>query len=61
MKGQVLADFVAKFSPKREMEIVSHVEVHPWKVFVNIASSALGARARIVIITLEALLVIITQ
>ena len=33
MKGQVLADFVAKFSLKREMEIVCHVEVHPWKVF----------------------------
>ena len=35
------------------MEIVYHVEVHLWKVFVDGASSALGAGARIVIITLE--------
>ena len=53
LKGQVLADFIVEFSPRREMEIVCHVEVHPWKVFVDRASSALGARAGIVIITLE--------
>ena len=35
------------------MEIVYHVEVHLWKVFVDGASSALGAGARIVIITPE--------
>ena len=35
------------------MEIVYHVEVHLWKVFVDGASSALGARAGIVIITPE--------
>ena len=35
------------------MEIVCHVEVHPWKVFMDGATSALGAGARIVIITPE--------
>ena len=50
MKGQVLTDFVAEFSPRKEMEVVCHVEVHPWKVFVD---SATGARAGIVIITSE--------
>ena len=33
------------------MKIVCHVEVRPWKVFVDGASSALGAGAGIVIIT----------
>ena len=42
VKGQVLADFVAKFSPKNEWEIVCHVECRPWKVFVDGASSAIG-------------------
>ena len=53
MKGQVLADFVVEFSSMREMEIVSYVEVHLWKVFVDCMSSAMGARAGIVIITPE--------
>ena len=55
MKGQVLADFVVEFSPRREVEIVCHVEVRPWSVFMDSASSALGvgARAGIVIITPE--------
>ena len=53
MKGQVLADFVAKFSSRGGMEIVCPVEVIPWKVFVDGASSALGARAGIIIITPE--------
>ena len=51
VKGQVLADFVAKFSQMREMEVVCHIEVHPWKVFMDGASSAMGAGAGIVIIT----------
>ena len=37
----------------REMEVVCHVEVHPWKVFVDVASSAIGIGAEIVIITPE--------
>ena len=53
VKGQVLSDFVVEFSPKREVEIVCHVEVQPWRVFVDGASSALRARARIVIIMPE--------
>ena len=53
MKGQLLADFVAEFSPKYEKEMVCHVESRPWKVFVDGASSALGAGAEIVIITLD--------
>jgi len=53
VKGQVLTNFVAKFSPKNDREMVCHVENCLWKVFVDGASSALGAGARIVIITLE--------
>ena len=29
VKGQVLVGFIAEFSPKKEVEIVCHVEVHP--------------------------------
>ena len=53
VKGQVLVDFVAEFSPKYDREMVCHMENHPWKVFVEGASSALGACAKIVIITPE--------
>ena len=52
VKGQVLADFVAEFSPKNEGEIVCHVECRLWKVFVDGASSIMGAGAGIVVITL---------
>ena len=51
MKGQVLADFVAEFSPKNEREMVCQVESRSLKEFVDSASSASGAGARIVIIT----------
>ena len=53
MKGQVLADFIAEFSPRSEGEMVCHVECCPWRVFVDGASSAMGAGAGIVIITLK--------
>ena len=53
MKGQVLADFVAEFSPRDEGEMVCHVECRPWKVFLDGASSAMEASARIVIATPE--------
>ena len=53
MKSQVLADFVAEFSVRGGKEMIYPVEVIPWKVFVDGASSALGDGARIVIITLE--------
>ena len=53
MKGQILADFVAEFSLRRGKGMVCPVEVIPWKIFVDGASSALGARAGIVLITPE--------
>ena len=53
MKGQVLADFVTEFSPRSEMEVICHVDCCPWKVFVDGASSAMGAGVGIVIITPE--------
>ena len=53
VKGQVLADFIAEFSPRNEGEMFCHVECRPWKVFVDGASSAIGAGAGIVIITPE--------
>ena len=53
VKGQVLADFVAEFSPQNDMEMVCHVENRSWRVFVDGASSALGASSGIVIITPE--------
>ena len=53
MKGVVLANFVAEFSPKSDRKMVCHIENRPWKVFVDGASSAMGVGAGIVIITLE--------
>lgn len=51
MKGQVLADFVAEFSSRMKIDIVCHVEVHPLKVFMDSAPSALGVGVGIIIIT----------
>ena len=53
MKSQVLANFVAEFSVRGGKEMICPVVVIPWKVFVDSASSTLGAGARIVIITLD--------
>ena len=53
MKGQVLADFIAEFSPKNDGKIICNVESRLWKVFVDSASSAMGAKVGIVIITPE--------
>jgi len=53
VKGQVLADFIAEFSPKNDGKIICNVESRPWKVFVDDASNATGARVGIVIITPE--------
>ena len=52
MKGQVLTDFIAEFSPKNVGKIICNVGSHPWKVFVDGALSAMGFGAGIVIITL---------
>ena len=49
----MLADFVAEFSPRGEGELVCHMESRPWRVFVDGASSVIGAGAGIVIITPE--------
>ena len=56
MKGQVLADFDAEFSPKNDMEMVCHVENRSWRVFVDGASSAMEAGAGIVILTPEGIM-----
>ena len=53
VKGQVLVDFVAEFTPRGGMKMICSIEVIPWKVFVDGASSALGAGARIIVITPE--------
>ena len=53
VKGQVFADFITEFSPKNNTEMVCHVENCSWRVFVDGASSAMGADVGIVIITSE--------
>lgn len=53
VKGQVLANFVAAFTPRRELKAVCNVEARPWRVFVDGASSAMGTGARVVLVTLE--------
>nr|XP_023905133.1 uncharacterized protein LOC112016905 [Quercus suber] len=53
VKGQVLADFIAEFSPKEKGEIVCRLETRPWKVFVDSASSSMGAGSGVVIVTPE--------
>ena len=53
VKGQVLVEFIAKFSSRQGIEIVYPVKVIPWKVFVDGASNTLGAEAGIVVITPE--------
>ena len=53
MKGQVLADFIAEFTPKNDGKVICNAEIRPWKVFVDGASNAMGAEVGIVIITPE--------
>ena len=53
VKGQVLADFIAEFTPKNDGKAIYNAEIRPWKVFVDGTSNAMGAGASIVIITLE--------
>ena len=47
IKSQVLADFVAEFSPKNKGEIVCHMECRPLKVFMDGASNAMGLMLRL--------------
>ena len=51
VKGQVLADFIAEFTPKNDGKVICSAEIRPWRVFVDGASNAMGAGAGIVIIT----------
>ena len=51
VKSQVLANFVAKFSPKNNTEMVCHMENRSLRVFVDGALSAMGVGTGIVIIT----------
>ena len=51
VRGQVLADFVAEFSPREGKEMIYPIEVVPWKVFMDGASNTLGAGARLIVIT----------
>ena len=44
MEGQVLADFIAEFTPKNDEKIVYNVENRLWKVFMDDASSAIGPK-----------------
>ena len=44
---------MVEFSPIGEMEVICCVDCCPWKVFMDSASSAMGAGTKIVIITLE--------
>ena len=55
MKGQVLSDFVAKFSLMRGggKETICNIEVIPWKVLVDSASSASGVEVGVIVITPE--------
>ena len=53
MKGQVLTDFIAEFTPKNDGKIICNVESRLWKVFVDGVLNAMGAGASIVIITSE--------
>ena len=45
VKGQVLADFIAEFTPKNDGKIICNVENRPWKVFVDSASNAIDRKS----------------
>ena len=42
---------MVEFAPRNKREMVCHVESHPWRVFVDGASSTMGAGVGIVIVT----------
>ena len=54
VKGQVLADFIAEFTPKNDGKVICNAEIRLWKAFIDGASNAMGAGAGIVIITQRA-------
>lgn len=52
--GQVLVDFIAEFtSPVDDVHRVYQVSIRPWKMYVDGASNARGARIGIVLESLE--------
>ena len=51
VKGQVLADFIAEFTPKNDGKIICNAESRLWKVFVDDALNAMGAGVGIVVTT----------
>ena len=56
MKGQVLADFVAKFSSIKGgggKETICNIEVILWKVLVDGASNASEVEVVVIVITVE--------
>ena len=53
VKGKVLTDFIAEFSPRDEEEMVCQMGCCLWRVFVDGTSNAMRAGARIVIVTPE--------
>ena len=54
IKGHVLVDFMAKFTPPPQGFIgICQVTVKQWKVFVDGASNARGSRVGIVLVSLE--------
>ena len=53
VKGQVLADFVVEFSLRKGKEMICNIEVIPWRVFVDGASSFSRVEAEIVVIIAE--------
>ena len=56
IKGQVLADFVAKFSPVLGAPIgICQVTVKHWRVYMDSASNVRGSRVDIVMISPEGL------
>ena len=54
VKGQVLANFIVKFTPKNDRKVICNAEIRLWKAFVDGASNAMRARAGIFIITQRA-------
>ena len=68
IKGQVLADFVAEFSPRSELEMVqepfgsanasgAQKNVGPaWKMFVDGASNSLGSGAEVVLVSPDSIM-----
>ncbi|XP_075665595.1 uncharacterized protein LOC142635294 [Castanea sativa] len=54
IKGQVLVDFVAKFTPyEGSLYEVYNMVVRPWNVFVDSTSNARGAGIGIILVSLE--------